>query len=107
LHLATSVQLQSGASCTLDGCTSVIAREKSLALRDFDVTGCDPVFKMFGLSRHVPSTYVDASARIRQHCASDDFEIEGVSAVRIAGAPKLRIVFRPAASHSGADLQKK
>jgi len=95
MSLTSSVKLQSGALCTLDACTTVVSRGKSLALREFEVAGCDPVFKMFGLSRHVPSTYADAGARIRQQCGSDDFEIDRVSAVSIAGSPKLRIVFRP------------
>jgi hypothetical protein len=94
VSLSSSVQLQSGAACTLQACSSVIFRDKSIALRDFDVTGCDPVFKLFGLSRHVPSHYVDASARIRRHCDSSRFNIGAVQAVTVAGVPKLRIGFR-------------
>jgi hypothetical protein len=94
VSLSSSIQLQSGAACTLQACSSVIFRDKSIALRDFDVAGCDPVFRLFGLSRHVPSRYVDASARIRRHCDSSGFDIGGVEAVTIAGVPKLRIGFR-------------
>jgi len=79
----------------LHGCSAVIYRKKKIALHAFDVTGCDPLFEIFGLSRHLPSAYVDASARIRQQCGSGDFEIDGVKVVQIAGAPKLRISFRP------------
>jgi hypothetical protein len=95
--LTTSALAQLGAACRLDGCSSVLHRQKSLALHDFDVSGCEPLFSVFGLSRHVPSTYVDASARIRQHCGSDDFEIDSVMVVRMAQEPKLRISFRPKA----------
>jgi len=95
VNLSSSIELQSGAACNLQACSSVIYRDKSIALRDFDVTGCDPVFKIFGLSRHVPSRYVDASARIRRHCDSGEFDIDGVGPVTIAGVPKLRIGFRP------------
>jgi hypothetical protein len=93
--LSTSVLSQSGASCRLDGCSSVIFRRQDIALRDFDIVGCDPLFNVFGLSRHVPAAYTDARARIRQQCGSDDFEIDGVTVVRVAGVPKLRIRFRP------------
>jgi hypothetical protein len=94
LSLAASALSQFGAACRLEGCSAVLHRPKSLALRDFDVTGCDTLFDGFGLSRHVPSTYVDASARIRQQCGSDDFEIDSVTVVRVAGEPKLRFGFR-------------
>jgi hypothetical protein len=94
--LSTSALSQYSASCRLEGCSAVVARPRSLALREFDVAGCDALFNVFGLSRHLPSTYVDASRRIRQHCGSDDFEIESVTAVRVAGEPKLRIGFRAA-----------
>jgi hypothetical protein len=94
--LTTSALSQSGASCRLDGCSSIIFHRQNIALRDFDVAGCDPLFNVFGLSRHVPAAYVDASARIRQHCGADDFEIDGVDAVRTASVPKLRIHFRRA-----------
>jgi hypothetical protein len=94
--LSTSALSQYSASCRLEGCSAVVARPKSLALREFDVAGCDALFNVFGLSRHLPSTYVDASRRIRQHCGSDDFEIDSVTAVRVAGQPKLRIGFRAA-----------
>jgi hypothetical protein len=95
-NLSTSALSQYGATCRLDACSTVIHHRKSIALHEFDLAGCDPLFNVFGLSRHVPSTYVDASARIRQQCGSDDFEIDGVMVVRIAGEPKLRIGFRPA-----------
>jgi hypothetical protein len=94
LRLSSSIQLQSGAACTLQACSSVIYRDKSIALRDFDVSGCEPVFRLFGLSRHVPSRFVDASARIRSHCDSSDFDIDRVGAVTIAGVPKIRFGFR-------------
>ena len=92
--LTVSALSQSGASCRLDGCSSIIFRRQDIALRDFDVTGCEPLFNGFGLSRHVPAAYADASARIRQHCGADHFEIDGVNAVWIGSAPKLRIHFR-------------
>lgn len=94
--LTASALSQSGASCRLDGCSSIIFRRQEIALRDFDVTGCEPLFNVFGLSRHVPAAYADASARIRQHCGADNFEIDGVNAMRIASVPKLQIHFRPA-----------
>jgi len=95
IRLATAALSQFGAACQMNGCSTVLHRDKSIALRGFDITGCDALFNGIGLSRHVPSTYVDASARIRQQCGSADFEIDGVKVVRIAGAPKLRISFRP------------
>jgi hypothetical protein len=95
LSLTTSAMSQSGAACRLNGCSVVIFRRQDIALRDFDVAGCDPLFNVFGLSRHVPSAFADASARIRQHCGSGDFEIDRVKAVQIAGQSKLRIGFRP------------
>jgi hypothetical protein len=98
IELATSALAPYTAACRLDACSSVLHRDKSLALREFDVSGCDPLFDVFGLSRHVPSNYVDASARMRQHCGSDGFEIASVTAVRVAGEAKLRIGFRPAAA---------
>jgi hypothetical protein len=94
IRLATAALPQFGAACRLEGCSTILHRPKSIALRDFDITGCDALFNGLGLSRHVPSTYVDASARIRQQCGSDDYAIDRVTAVRVAGAPKLRFEFR-------------
>jgi hypothetical protein len=96
--LTTSALAQLGAACKLQACSTVLYRQKSIALREFDVAGCEPLFSIFGLSRHVPSTYVDASARIRQQCGSDDFEIDGVAVVQLAQEPKIRIRFRPKAA---------
>lgn len=94
ISLATSALSQFGAACRLEGCSEVLHRPRSIALRDFDVTGCDALFNGLGLSRHVPSTYVDASTRISQQCGSDGFEIDSIAVVRIAGEPKLRFAFR-------------
>jgi hypothetical protein len=93
-RLTTSALSQLGAACSLQGCSSILFRDQSIALREFDVAGCEPLFSVFGLSRHVPSTYVNASARIRQQCGSDDFEIAGVTVDRQAQEPKIRIRFR-------------
>jgi len=94
--LSASALAQVGASCRLQGCSSVLFRQRSLALREFSVSGCDAVFDGLGLARRVPSTYADASARIRQHCGADGYEIERVTPVRIGGAGRLRIGFRAA-----------
>lgn len=96
ISLTSSALTQSGAGCRLDGCSTVLFDKRSVALRDFDVAGCDVLFDMFGLSRRVPSSYADASARIRQHCGSLDFEIAGVKIDRSGPAPSLRFSFRPA-----------
>ncbi|HUN90982.1 MAG TPA: hypothetical protein VMU33_02920 [Burkholderiaceae bacterium] len=95
---STALPQVGGAACRLQGCSIVVYDHQSVALRDFDVAGCDAVFDTLGLSRRVPSAYADASARIRQHCGSAGFEIAAVSAVRIGGDPKLRIAFRPTAA---------
>jgi hypothetical protein len=86
-----------GSSCSLGGCSTVLFKQQSLALREFDVQGCNGVFDLLGLSRHVPSHYVDASARIQQQCGSADFEISDVQVVQVAGQPKIRFAFRPTA----------
>lgn len=98
IRLTASALSQLGAACTLQGCSTVLHRPKSIALREFDVTGCDALFDGLGLSRHVPSTYVDASARIRQQCGSDDFAIDDVGVVHGGGEPKLRFRFGPASA---------
>jgi len=95
ISLTASKLSQFGAACRLEGCSTVLHRRRSIALHDFDVTGCDALFNGLGLSRHVPSTYVDASARIRQQCGSNDFAIDSITVVRSAGEPKLRFGFRP------------
>jgi hypothetical protein len=95
---STALPQLGGSACNLGGCSTVLGRQQSVALREFDVTGCDGVFDLLGLSRHVPSHYVDASARIRQHCGSADFEISDVSVVQVGGEPKIRFGFRPAAT---------
>lgn len=96
ISLSTSALSQYGGNCALEACSTVLFRQKSLALQQFDVGGCDALFTVFGLSRHVASTYVDASTRIREHCGAGDFDISRVAAVRIAGEPRLRIGFRAA-----------
>jgi len=97
LSLASSVFAPSGGSCRLDACSVVITQGRSIALQPFDVAGCDPLFSGFGLSRHVPSTFVDASSRIRAHCGADGYEIERVSVVRGEGPARLQFEFRPQA----------
>jgi hypothetical protein len=99
ISLATSALSQFGAACRLEGCSAVLHGRKSVALRNFGVTGCDTLFNGLGLSRRVPSTYVDASARIHQQCGSDDFAIDSITVVRIAGEPKLRFGFRSTPAH--------
>ena len=58
--------------------------------------GCDALFDGMGLSRRVPAVYADASARIRQHCGADGYEIERVTPVLVDGAARLRVGLRPA-----------
>lgn len=94
ISIATSALSQFGAACRLTGCSTILHGPKSLALGEFDFTGCEGLFDGVGLSRHVPSTYVDETARIRQQCTSDDFAIDSVSAARVAGEPRLRFRFR-------------
>jgi hypothetical protein len=97
--LSTSALAQLGGACRISGCSTILTRAQSIALRPFDVDGCDPLFTTMGLSRHVPSTFVDSRTRIRQQCGSDDFEIAGVRVVRVQGTPMLRIGFRALAPH--------
>ncbi len=101
ISLASSKLSQLGAACGLEACSAVLHRPKSIALREFDVTGCDTLFDGLGLPRHVRSTYVDASARVRQQCGSDDFAIDSITVVRIAGEPKLRFGFRSTSARAG------
>ena len=95
--LSTSALEQVGGACQLNGCSVVLYRHKSLALREFDVHGCDPLFNVLGFSRRVPSTYIDASKSIRAQCGSDDFEIDRVVPVWSSGQPTLRVSFRAVA----------
>jgi|GEM_PF-2246804 len=92
--LSTSALAQLGGACRLSGCSTILTHPQSIALRPFDVAGCDPLFSTLGLSRHVPSTYVDSRTRIRQQCGSDGFEIAGVRVVSVQGTPMLRFGFR-------------
>jgi hypothetical protein len=94
ISISTSALSQFGAACRLSGCSTILHRPKSLALSEFEFAGCDDLFNGLGLSRHVPSTYVDATARIHQQCTSDDFSIDSVTTARIAGEPGLRFRFR-------------
>jgi len=98
ISLSSSALGQSGSACRLDGCSSVVVDRHMVALRDFDVAGCDVVFDGLGLSRHVPLHYTDASARIRQHCGSPDFDISEIRIDRHAPVPRLIFSFRPAAA---------
>lgn len=97
-RLSTSALEQFGGACRMNGCSTVLHRHKSIALREFDMNGCDPLFNALGLSRRVPSTYIDASRSIRRQCGSDGFEIDRVVPVWSAGEPRLRISFRPIAN---------
>jgi hypothetical protein len=92
--LSTSALAQLGGACRISGCSTILTHPQSIALSPFDVDGCDPLFTTLGLSRHVPSTYVDSRTRIRQQCGSDAFEIAGVRVVDVQGTPMLRIRFR-------------
>ena len=86
-----------GASCSLRGCASVLYKQQNVALTPFDVAGCEGVFDLLGLPRHVNSTYVDASAWVQQQCGSLNSEIAGVAVVQAGGESKLRISFKPTA----------
>jgi len=94
IRLSSAALAQLGGACRLQACSTLLHQDKSLALRDFDVTGCDVLFDGMGLSRHVASHIVDASARIRQQCGSDDFIIGNITLTQIGGQPKLRFRFR-------------
>ena len=93
---STALQALGGGACRVDGCSTVIADGTRVALKDFDVAGCDALFDGIGLSRHVPSVYSDASSWVQQHCGSDAYEIVEVHPAYEGAEPVLRFRFRPA-----------
>lgn len=60
---------------------------RRIALKEFRVAGCDALFGALGVSRRVPTSFADASAKISSHCGSDAFEFKSVSCRSVVVSP--------------------
>lgn len=82
-------------SCELRACSVPVTSGRRIALNEFKVAGCDGLFSAFGISRSVPTSFADASARIARHCGSMAFEFKSLSLQNRGGEPTVVIELKP------------
>ena len=81
--------------CELRACSVPVTSGRRIALKEFRVAGCDALFGALGVSRRVPTSFADASAKISSHCGSDAFEFKSVSLQERRGEPAAVIELKP------------
>lgn len=81
--------------CELRACSVPVTSGRRIALKEFRVAGCDALFGALGVSRLVPTSFADASAKISSHCGSEAFEFKSVSLKERRGEPAAVIELKP------------
>ncbi|HVW64730.1 MAG TPA: hypothetical protein VHB01_06915 [Nitrosospira sp.] len=74
-------------SCEMQACSVTVVSGQRIALREFDISGCDALFSALPLSRRVRTSFADARERISSHCASGNFEFESAALQQHGAAP--------------------
>jgi hypothetical protein len=74
-------------SCQMHACSVAAISGSRIALRAFDIAGCDALFSGLSLPRHVPTSYADGAERIRKQCGAEGFEIRSATPRREGKAP--------------------
>jgi hypothetical protein len=74
-------------SCEMQACSVAVVSGQRIALREFDISGCDALFNALPLSRRVRTSFADARERISSHCGSGNFEFESAALQQHGAAP--------------------
>lgn len=84
-------------SCELTACSIAVVSSQQIALREFDVAGCDLLFDTLKIRRRVPKAFTSAAKRIEAHCGSRGFKFQDAAPVSVGGEPAvvLRLVPGP------------
>jgi len=80
-------------ACDMRACSVADFAGTRIALHEFDIQGCDSLFRATGISRHVPTAYAEVKDRITEHCGSPDWRIVNVFAVQTPNGPAVRVRF--------------
>ena len=83
-------------SCQMTACSIATVTGTRIALRAFDISGCDAVFNGLSLPRHVPTAYADGSQRILKHCGADGFEFRSATPRREGHTPMVSVELQAA-----------
>ncbi|MEO8028895.1 MAG: hypothetical protein ABI823_20610 [Bryobacteraceae bacterium] len=83
------------ASCTLSGCSTAIADDQRIGIKQFDIEGCDAEFRLAGIRPTVTTAFADVAKDIADHCGAGAFRIASVHPERVDGRPVVRLVFAP------------
>lgn len=86
VHIALTTQDVPGLmpSCQMTACSVADVSGTRIALRAFDIAGCDTLFNSLSLPRHVPRAYAEGSERIHKECGPGAFELRS-AAPRLEG----------------------
>jgi hypothetical protein len=96
VHIQLTAELLPGMNCELQACSVTVFHDQKIGLREFDVEGCEVIFNLVPVSRHVPTALADARPQIAAHCTSPSFVIAGVAPEVSEAGPRVRIKLRSA-----------
>lgn len=79
--------------CQMNACSVADFSGTRIALHEFEIQGCDPLFQLARLPRHVPTAYTDAAERIATQCGAPDYQIDAVAPIQTPAGPQVRVHF--------------
>jgi hypothetical protein len=97
LHMTITTKSLLLPSCKLTACSVAVVSGQRIALREFDVAGCDSLFDTLQIRRRVPMAFTSAAKRIEAHCGSTGFNFKDAAPGAIGSEPVvvLRLVPGP------------
>lgn len=91
----TTRQLLGLPGCTLKACSVAVVEGQQIALREFDVSGCNVLFEALGIRRKVPTAFTSAAQRITGHCGSGAFDLQDATPMVVDGTPAVVLQLAP------------
>ena len=81
--------------CTLSACSVAVVEGQQIALREFNVSGCNVLFDALGIRRRVPTAFTSAAQRIEAHCGSKAFDLLDATPTVVDGTPAVVLRLAP------------
>ena len=91
----TTRQLLGLPGCTLSACSVAVVEGQQIALREFNVSGCNVLFDALGIRRRVPTSFTSAAQRIDAHCGSRAFDLQDATPTVVDGTPTVVLRLAP------------
>jgi hypothetical protein len=82
-------------ACSIDTCSKTVFEGRKIGFDTLRLHGCNALFDATGLPRTIPRSLTDASAEIKNHCGSKNYDIVGIVSARVEGEYTLRVLLRP------------